>query len=131
MSTPSRPLSPHLGIYRRQYTMVLSILHRVSGLALSGALIVLTVLLLAVASGPAAYDPLAALIATPVGLALAGVFIVCFWYHFCAGIRHLVFDTGHLLERREARRSGLVLVLAVLVLSALTLLCVLRSQGLV
>jgi succinate dehydrogenase / fumarate reductase cytochrome b subunit len=130
MSTPSRPLSPHLGIYRRQHTMVLSVLHRATGLALSAGLLGLTLWLLAVAAGPDSYRPLAALLASAPGCVLLAGFTAAFWYHFVAGIRHLVFDTGHALERREARRSAIVVVVAALALTAATLLLVLRARGL-
>ena len=130
MTTPSRPLSPHLQIYRRAHTMVLSILHRATGLALSVGLVLLTAWLLSVAKGPAAYNALQARLASPAGLlVLAGV-AIAFWYHFVAGIRHLVFDTGRALERIEARRSAVVVILATLVLLALTLWAVLRLRGL-
>ena len=129
MTTPSRPLSPHLAIYRRAHTMVLSILHRATGLALSVALLLLTTWLLSVASGRAAYEALQAWLDSPFGLiVLAGV-AVAFWYHFVAGIRHLVFDTGRALERTEARRSAVVVVLATLALLGLTLWAVLRLGG--
>jgi len=130
MSTPSRPLSPHLGIYRRQYTMVLSILHRATGLALSAGLILLTVWLLAVATGPDAYRRLAALAAGPLGLLVLAGFLISFCYHFVTGIRHFVFDTGRALERREARRSAVVVVVATLILVALALYVGLRARGL-
>ena len=121
MSTPSRPLSPHLGIYRRQYTMVLSILHRATGLALSAALLALTAWLLALAAGPDAYRPLERAFAGLPGRVLLAGLALTFWYHFVAGIRHLVFDTGRSLERAAARRSALVVVVAVLLLTAATL----------
>ena len=41
MSTRSRPLSPHLGIYRFMYTMATSIAHRITGIVLSAGLVVL------------------------------------------------------------------------------------------
>ncbi len=130
MSTPSRPLSPHLGVYRWQYTMALSVLHRATGLALSAALVALALWLVAVASGPAAYGPVAALLGSAPGFVLLGLLALAFWYHFVAGIRHLVFDTGRALERREARRSAVVVVVAVLLLSAATLAYALHARGL-
>ncbi len=130
MSTPDRPLSPHLQIYRRGHTMVLSILHRATGMALSAGLVVLAAWLLAVASGPDTYNALKARLDSWLGLALLAGFALAFWYHFVAGIRHLVFDTGRSLERREARRSAAVVVIATLVLVATTLWAVLRQRGL-
>jgi len=60
---------------------------------------------------------------------LAG-FAAAFWYHFVAGIRHLVFDTGRALERAAARRSAVVVVVATLALVLLTAWAVLRARGL-
>jgi succinate dehydrogenase / fumarate reductase cytochrome b subunit len=130
MSTPSRPLSPHLQIYRRGHTMVLSILHRATGIALSAGVLVLACWLLGVASGPEVYNALKARLDSWAGLVLLAGFAVAFWYHFVAGIRHLVFDTGRSLERAEARRSAIVVVVATLVRVAATLWAVLRQRGL-
>jgi succinate dehydrogenase / fumarate reductase cytochrome b subunit len=116
-----RPLSPHLQVYRRTYTMVLSITHRITGLALAAGLVALAAWLLALAAGPAAYgDWLVVAGSVPGRLLLAGL-VVAFCYHLAAGIRHLVFDTGRGLERRDARRSGALVVVATLLLSALAL----------
>ena len=46
-------------------------------------------------------------------------FTFAFVYHFCNGIRHLVWDTSRGLERAQARRSGALVIVAALVLTAL------------
>ena len=51
----TRPLSPHLGVYKFMYTMSLSIMHRITGLAASVGLLVFVWWLMALASGPGAY----------------------------------------------------------------------------
>lgn len=67
--TPTRPLSPHLTIWRWGPPMAVSILHRVTGAALSIAgLAVLTWWLMALATGPEAYAGFAKAAASPVGL---------------------------------------------------------------
>ena len=55
-SKPARPLSPHIQIYRWTLTMMLSILHRATGLALYAGTALLAWWLLATASGPEAYS---------------------------------------------------------------------------
>ena len=130
MTTPSRPTSPHLQIYRRAHTMVLSVLHRATGLALSAGLLLLTVWLLAIAAGPGPYAALKGRLDSVLGLVVLAGFAASFWYHFVAGIRHLVFDTGRSLERTQARRSAVLVVLATLALVVLTLWGVLRQRGL-
>jgi succinate dehydrogenase / fumarate reductase cytochrome b subunit len=129
MSTPIRPLSPHLQVYRRTYTMVLSITHRATGLALSVGLVLLCAWLLALAQGPGTYAELMTLLDSPLGLVVLAGFAIAFWYHFVAGIRHLVFDTGRSLERREARRSAVLVVVATIILVLATLWAVLRLRG--
>jgi succinate dehydrogenase / fumarate reductase cytochrome b subunit len=111
------------------YTMVLSISHRVSGVFQSVGLLLLTWWLVAAASGDEAYATAGKVFANPVvRLALAG-WIVAFWYHFFAGIRHLVWDAGFGFEKQVARRSGqLVVVLAVLA-SLFTLALAWRHLG--
>jgi succinate dehydrogenase cytochrome b subunit len=109
-----RPLSPHLSIYRFAYTMATSILHRVSGVVLSAGLLLLAAWLVALAAGPASYTRLTACLASWPGQVLLGVLLLAFCYHFCNGIRHLLWDLGIGLERAAARRSaGVVMVAAV------------------
>src|SRR5689334_15386946 len=117
-----RPLSPHLGVYKFAYTMSLSILHRITGCAATAGLLVFVWWLMALASGPRAYASAMSCLSTPLAkLALVG-FTFSFVYHFCNGIRHLVWDTGHGLERRQARASGAVVILAALVITAVVIL---------
>lgn len=120
MIPETRPLSPHLQVYRWTYTLALSILHRITGIGLAVGFVLLAWWLSALATGPGAYDDFTALAASRLGRALLAVFAAAFWYHFCAGIRHLVFDTGRSLERREARRSSVVVVAAAVLLALLS-----------
>ena len=114
-----RPLSPHLGVYKFMYTMTLSILHRITGVAVSVGFLVMAWWLMALASGPDAYVRAVECLRTPIARLVLAVFALCFIYHFCNGIRHLVWDTGRGLERAQARNSGRVVIVATLVLFAL------------
>lgn len=129
MSPQSRPLSPHLQVYRPMYTMVLSISHRISGVFQSVGMLLLAYWLVAAASGDGAYATAAKLFGNPlVKLAIVG-WIVAFWFHLFAGLRHLVWDAGYGFEKRTARRSArLVAVLASLA-SLFTLALAWRHLG--
>jgi succinate dehydrogenase / fumarate reductase cytochrome b subunit len=105
-------LSPHLQIYRWQYTMALSILHRATGVALSVGMLLLVYWLLALASGPEAYADARIVFAHPLTRVLLVAFSFAFFYHLCNGVRHLVWDTGRGLERKAARTSGWIAFLA-------------------
>ena len=101
-----RPLSPHLGIYRPQYTSVLSILHRFTGVALATGSVLLVYWVVAAASGPERYAEAQTFFALVwVQIALVG-WVFSFCYHFLNGIRHLVWDTGRGFDLTVARNSG-------------------------
>jgi succinate dehydrogenase / fumarate reductase, cytochrome b subunit len=128
---PPRPLSPHLGVYKFMYTMSLSILHRVTGIAASVGFLLFVVWLMSLATGHDAYDRAMRVLGSPVGKLLLVGFTFSFVYHFCNGIRHLVWDTGRGLERAQARRSGAAVIAAALVLTAVVVWLGCRAFGLV
>jgi succinate dehydrogenase / fumarate reductase, cytochrome b subunit len=125
-----RPLSPYMQYVNGQtwHTMGLSILHRITGVALSAASILFVYWLVAAAYGPESYaaaQNFFAHIWVQIIL-IGGVFSFC--YHFLNGIRHLVWDTGRGFELRVARNSGLaVLVAALLATATLVVLFFVRT----
>ena len=106
MSTPDRPLSPHLSVYRWPISMALSILHRGTGVAMSIGLVVLAAWLVAAASGADEYAQLAALLSTWVGKLFLIGWSYAFFYHLANGIRHLVWDTGRGFEKHQVNVSA-------------------------
>lgn len=113
-----RPLSPHLQVYRWQITMVMSILHRASGMALAASAFLLTGWLLAVAAGGARYAHLHAWLTSPVGLALLSLAGLALIYHWLNGIRHLLWDVGWGFEIPRLYRSGYTVWVAFVLLGA-------------
>ena len=103
---PSRPLSPHLSVYKFKYTLVSSILNRLTGVALSVGLIALTYWLMSVADGARAQERAQGLLCTPVMKLFLAAMLISFCYHLVAGIRHLVWDTGRGLERSTSQKSA-------------------------
>ena len=117
----ARPLSPHLSIWRWGPGMLVSILHRVSGGALTVAgLGMLTWWLWAVADGNAAYERFAEAAGSPLGIVILVGLTWAFWQHFLSGIRHLVMDTGAGLELRVNKLFAVLTVAGALFLTALT-----------
>jgi succinate dehydrogenase / fumarate reductase cytochrome b subunit len=132
MQTPSRsarPLSPHLQIYRWQYTMALSILHRVTGCALSAGLLLFVYWLAALASGPQSYERALSVFDHPLMKMVLVGFSFAFFYHLANGVRHLVWDTGHGLERKTARTSGWVAFIGAIACTALFWFAALQRFG--
>jgi succinate dehydrogenase / fumarate reductase cytochrome b subunit len=105
MNAP-RPLSPHLSVYRFAHTMLLSVLHRATGIVLTVALLGVVSWLLALAVGPASYARVMSLWQSPLGWIVRVGLLASIAYHLCAGIRHLIFDAGYALEKGVARRAG-------------------------
>jgi succinate dehydrogenase / fumarate reductase cytochrome b subunit len=112
-----RPLSPFLS-YRWQYTMALSILHRITGCALSVGLLMFVYWLVGIASGADAYVEAARVLQHPLSRVALIVFSVAFFYHLLNGVRHLTWDAGHGFEKRVARRSGWTVFLLSLIATA-------------
>lgn len=119
MRNHDRPLSPHISIYRWPITMVLSILHRATGIAMSLGFVALVAWLFDAASGPDAYAVFLSVMASPVGKLLLIGWSLAFFYHLCSGVRHLVWDTGRGMEKAEANLSSWLVLLAAAALSAI------------
>jgi succinate dehydrogenase / fumarate reductase cytochrome b subunit len=113
-----RPLSPHLSIYRFAYTLTSSIANRITGVALSAAFVLFVWWLLAIASGREAYADIYRGLSHVAGRMLLAIFIVAFVYHLLAGLRHLTWDLGHAIERRQAQMSAWLIALLTVVFSA-------------
>jgi len=114
MPIRARPLSPHLQIYRWQIGNSLSILHRVTGVALALGLLALSYWLVSLAGGAAQYAVAASAFASPVGLIVLIGWTFAFLYHLLNGIRHLFWDAGLGFERTQRHVSGWFAVLGAL-----------------
>lgn len=113
-----RPLSPHLQVYRPQMTSMLSILHRMTGVALAVGTILFVWLLVATASGEDAFNTFMSVVSSPIGMvALAGWSFALF-YHMCNGVRHLIWDTGRLFKIQYATSAGYIVLLSSITLTA-------------
>jgi|SRR5579859_3231329 len=113
-----RPLSPHLGIYRWQIGNSLSILHRLTGIALAFGLLALCYWLVSLASGEEAFRAAEHAFASPLGIAFLIGWTFAFLYHLLNGVRHLFWDLGLGFERRPRHASGWFAVLGAVVLTA-------------
>ena len=121
-----RPLSPFMfpTWYRFEFTSALSILHRLTGIALAAGSILLVWWLIAVAAGGKVFATTHAFLSSPIGLVLLFGWSGAFFYHLCNGIRHLAWDAGYGFEIRSASRSGYAVVGATVLLTAMTWLYV-------
>ncbi|OIR06207.1 succinate dehydrogenase cytochrome b556 subunit [mine drainage metagenome] len=120
MTSRTRPLSPHLQVYRLPLLALMSITHRATGVALAAGMLLLAFWLGAAAHGPASYAFAAAVIGSPIGYLVLFGFTVALYYHLCNGIRHLLWDSGWGFELPRAYKSGYIVLAATAILTVLT-----------
>lgn len=115
-----RPLSPHLQVYRLPMTALMSITHRMTGVALSGGCLLITAFLVCAAIDPDLFEKIRDFSITPIGTAILFAWSLALYYHLCNGIRHLIWDTVHLLDEKKAIAAGWIVLLATAGLTAAT-----------
>ena len=102
----SRPLSPHLQVYRWPLSMMLSITHRATGVGLSVGALMLAWWLIAASVSDAAFATVQWLLGTWFGVLLLLGWSAALLFHLCAGLRHLAWDAGHGFDPPWYERSG-------------------------
>ncbi len=106
MATPTsareRPLSPHLGIYRFTPTMAMSILHRITGVANYFGTLLVAWWLIAASISPGQFSYVSGFLGSWFGMLVLFGYSWSVLHHMLGGIRHLIWDTGHGLEKPQA-----------------------------
>ncbi len=98
----SRPLSPHLQIYKPMLTMMMSIAHRITGAALYFGTFLLAWWLIAAASGPAYFSAVDGFFGSFIGRLILFGYTWALIHHMLGGLRHFLWDLGRGFEP-EAR----------------------------
>lgn len=93
-----RPLSPHLQIYAPLINMVMSIFHRLTGMALYAGALLFTWWLIAAAAGPDHFATVNAVFGSWPGRVVLFSYSWALLHHMLGGIRHLIWDTGRGLD---------------------------------
>lgn len=127
---PSRPLSPHLSIWKWKVHMAASIFHRATGNAMAfGAVLIFAWWLMAAASGPRAYDLWHGVATGWFGILVGVGFTWVFFQHMGSGVRHLIMDGGKGLEIRTSKTMATAVFLFAPVMTALVWGAVALSKG--
>ena len=116
-SRDNRPLSPHLQVFRPLITMVMSILHRITGGALYFGTLLVAWWLIAAAAGPNTFAHAQGFFGSIIGQIILFAFTAALFYHLCNGIRHLFWDAGIGFELETASKSGYFVLIAAAVLT--------------
>ena len=118
-ATRARPLSPHLFIYKPIPTMVMSIVHRITGCALYFGVLLVLAWLVAAATSESWFDCVSALYGSWVGRLVLFGYTWALLHHLLGGIRHLVWDAGKGFEKHFATRDAIAMPVVSAVLTVL------------
>jgi len=126
LNTAKRPLSPHLQVYRPQFTSGLSVLHRATGVMITIGSLLVVWWLWSIMSGVEAYQITYDFFNSLVGKGLLIIWTGCTFYHLCNGIRHLLWDIGFGFELNQAYTTGKIVVAGSIILTMVVvwLICV-------
>ena len=113
----TRPLSPHLQVYRPQMTSVMSILHRAAGVVLTTGTLIMAAWLVSLALGTEAYDVVFMVIGHPLGQFVLFGYSVALIYHALNGVRHLGWDLGLGLTIPQVYKNGQIVLFLTVVLT--------------
>lgn len=112
MANIERPLSPHLGIYKWPLAMAISILHRITGVALALGAVLMVVIFIAVASNQECYEWIHGYLTSKIGKAFLFLWTFALFLHLFNGIRHLFWDAGYGFEKSTTTMSGIWVIIA-------------------
>ncbi len=119
-SNDSRPLSPHLQIYKLPPTALMSVLHRGTGVVLCIGTLFLVLVLASAAVGADNFAGTYNLLSSWFGYLVLFGFTFSLYAHFCNGIRHLLWDMGYGFDISNATKGAMASFAAALVLTILT-----------
>ncbi|MEN0000552.1 MAG: succinate dehydrogenase, cytochrome b556 subunit [Pseudomonadota bacterium] len=103
-SSSGRPLSPHLTVYKMIPTMLASIMHRMTGVALYFGTILVAIWLIAAASGPGAFGVVNAVYSSWFGLLILFGYTWVLMHHMLGGVRHFLWDATVLMDKQTATK---------------------------
>ena len=116
----SRPLSPHLQIYKLPLTAMMSVLHRGTGVVISIGTLLLVWVLAKAAMGAEAFAWTQWLLSSWFGYLVLIGFTFSLYAHFCNGIRHLIWDMGYGFDVSKANTGAMISLITAVALTVLT-----------
>ncbi len=114
------PTSPHLQVYRLPLTAIFSITHRLTSVVLSIGVSALIIILLIAATDRTSYEAIHGALAGWPGQSLLVLWTAALYFHFCHGIRHLLWDAAIGYSKAAGRLANILTLVGTVVLTAAT-----------
>lgn len=124
-----RPLSPHLQVYRLPMTAKMSISHRMTGVILTLGLMLISAAVITAGLGEETYNKAMALIQTPFTQYFFFAWAFVLFYHMGNGIRHLFWDLGKGISEKAACKSGVLVLIFAIGMTATIWCCVTKDSA--
>jgi succinate dehydrogenase / fumarate reductase cytochrome b subunit len=119
MSATNRPLSPHLQVYKLPLTGLISITHRMTGVALAAGLLFFSYSFFAIANNAESYLTVQNVLNCLVGQICLWLFIYALFFHLCHGVRHLIWDMGASFDKENMNKNAIIELAASLILTVM------------
>ncbi len=120
----NRPLSPHLQIYRLPLAAVTSILNRITGVGMTLAAVLIVWWFAAGAFSAAYFDFVDGLLTSFLGHLILIGSLAALWYHMLNSIRHLIWDTGRMMDVETVEKTSYAVFAGTALLTLLTIVIV-------
>jgi succinate dehydrogenase / fumarate reductase cytochrome b subunit len=117
--TQNRPLSPHLQIYKPIPTMIMSIVHRITGGALYFGTLLVVWWLVAAATGQAYFDWVNWIMGSIIGRLILFGYTWALLHHMVGGFRHFMWDLGYGFEKHFSTKMAKATIVVSLCLTVL------------
>ena len=122
MEQGNRPLSPHLDIYKLPLNAIVSILHRATGVAVGGVVMLVALWFLGAASSERTFKVINWVMTSWIGWLVLFAGAAALWFHFFNGIRHLIWDTGAWFGQKRVHRSAMNTIILAGIATLVTLI---------
>ena len=120
----NRPLSPHLQVYRLPLAAVTSILNRITGVGMTLAAILIVWWFAAGAFSAAYFVFVDGMLTSILGHLILIGSLAALWFHMLNSIRHLIWDTGRMMDVQMVEKTSYIVFAGTVVLTLLTILIV-------
>jgi succinate dehydrogenase / fumarate reductase cytochrome b subunit len=107
-------------IYKPQLTSMMSIVHRITGASLAVGSFLVVWWITALATGPEYFSFVQRIMTSLPGQLVLFGFTVAVFYHLSNGIRHLCWDFGYNLSIQAVYRSGYMVLISTVIMTAVT-----------
>ena len=118
----NRPLSPHLQVYRLPLAAITSILNRITGVGMTLAAILIVWWFAAGAFSASYFEVVDGLLTSILGHLILIGSLAALWYHMLNSMRHLIWDTGRMMDVQIVEKTSYAVFAGTVVLTLLTIL---------